>query len=77
MPLTDKGQKILKSMMKTYGSKKGKGVFYASINKGTVTGAEGRKKKSTKKKTKYVKRNLRKKSRKASTNSRKGSQHNY
>src|SRR5262245_744391 len=28
-------------MQREYGSKKGKSVFYASINKGTVTGAEG------------------------------------
>lgn len=34
MPLTKSGKKVLKSMKKTYGSeKKGKEVFYASINK--------------------------------------------
>ena len=40
MPLTEKGKKILKSMKKKYGNKKGKQVFYASINKGSVKGAE-------------------------------------
>ena len=33
MPLTKSGKKVLSSMRKTYGKKKGKGVFYASINK--------------------------------------------
>lgn len=34
MPLTKSGNKVLSNMMKTYGSKKkGKEVFYASINK--------------------------------------------
>lgn len=43
MPLTDKGTKILNSMRQTYGDeKKAKSVFYASINKGKITGAEGR-----------------------------------
>lgn len=40
MPLTDKGSKILKNMKREYGAKKGKSVFYASINKGTISGAE-------------------------------------
>lgn len=40
MPLTPKGQTILSHMVQTYGKKKGKPVFYASINKGTVKGAE-------------------------------------
>lgn len=40
MPLTSKGSKVLKEMKKNYGTKKGKSVFYASINKGTVKGAE-------------------------------------
>ena len=43
MPLTDKGQKIKKSMVEQYGSKKGESVFYASANKGTITGIEKRK----------------------------------
>jgi hypothetical protein len=34
MPLTASGQKVLASMMRQYGSQKGKSVFYASINKG-------------------------------------------
>lgn len=42
MPITKKGQTILDSMTKEYGSKKGKSVFYASINKGKIKGAEGR-----------------------------------
>ena len=40
MPLTKKGAKIQRAMTSEYGPKKGKQVFYASINKGTVTGAE-------------------------------------
>lgn len=40
MPLSKKGKKILGAMKKQYGSEKGKKVFYASINKGTVKGAE-------------------------------------
>lgn len=39
MPLTGKGQTILASMSKTYGQKKGKQVFYASINAGKIKGA--------------------------------------
>ena len=39
MPLTKKGEKILASMKKQYGAKKGKEVFYASIKKGTLKGA--------------------------------------
>lgn len=42
MPLTKKGQKIKSAMKKEYGAKKGERVFYASINKGTVKGAEKR-----------------------------------
>jgi hypothetical protein len=38
MPLTEKGQKILAAMKKQYGEEKGKQVFYASQNKGTITG---------------------------------------
>lgn len=34
MPLTKSGKKVLSSMRKQYGGKKGKSVFYASINKG-------------------------------------------
>ena len=38
MPLTSKGKKIKKAMTSRYGSKKGKEVFYASANKGTIKG---------------------------------------
>jgi hypothetical protein len=38
MPLTRKGSEILEKMRQEYGDKKGTGVFYASANKGTITG---------------------------------------
>ena len=38
MPLTEKGKKVMRAMKKKYGAKKGKQVFYASVNKGTITG---------------------------------------
>lgn len=38
MSLTKKGKKIITSMKKQYGAKKGKEVFYASQNKGTIKG---------------------------------------
>ena len=37
MPLNEKGKKILASMKKQYGSKKGKSVFYAMENSGKLT----------------------------------------
>ena len=40
MPLTKKGSKILKAMSEEYGTKKGKSVLYATINKGKIKGAE-------------------------------------
>ena len=40
MPLTDKGKKIMQSMKRTYGGKKGEQVFYATRNAGKVTGVE-------------------------------------
>ncbi len=40
MPLTTKGKKIMKAMKSEYGDKKGKTVFYASANKGTIAGVE-------------------------------------
>lgn len=40
MPLTRKGTKIKKAMQKHYGAAKGEQVFYASANKGTITGVE-------------------------------------
>lgn len=52
MPLTNKGSKIINAMMKEYGAKKGKSVFYASINKGKIKGAEGKSKHMKKKKSK-------------------------
>ena len=48
MPLTEKGQTILTAMVKQYGSKKGKQVFYASQNKGTITGTHKPRKKKGK-----------------------------
>lgn len=36
MPLNKKGKKIMSAMKKEYGSEKGKSVFYASENKGTI-----------------------------------------
>jgi hypothetical protein len=38
MPLIKKGRKIKSAMEKTYGAKKGKSVFYASENKGSIKG---------------------------------------
>ena len=38
MPLTQKGAKILEAMQAHYGAKKGTSVFYASANKGSITG---------------------------------------
>ena len=40
MPLSKKGRKIKKEMIKQYGKKKGERVFYASANKGTIKGVE-------------------------------------
>lgn len=45
MPLTKKGAKIMSAFKKEYGIKKAKNVFYASINKGKIKGAEKGKKK--------------------------------
>ena len=38
MPLTAKGEKVMKAMKAQYGSKKGEEVFYASANAGKITG---------------------------------------
>tara|TARA_X000001316_G_C921719_1_gene36271 strand:+ start:2597 stop:2770 length:174 start_codon:yes stop_codon:yes gene_type:complete len=43
MPLTEKGRKIIKSMKKQYGKKRGETVFYASKNKGVIKGVEKKK----------------------------------
>lgn len=48
MPLTKKGNKILDAMMRQYGSKKGESVFYASANKGTISGVDPKHKKRKK-----------------------------
>lgn len=45
MPLTKKGQKIKRNMQKEYGKKRGEQVFYASQNKGTITGTHKKRKK--------------------------------
>ena len=45
MPLTAKGESIMRAMLKEYGARKGKQVFYASINAGKIKGAEGMKRK--------------------------------
>ena len=47
MPMTSKGRKIMRSMRKTYGAKKGEAVFHASKNKGTISGVEMGKRHST------------------------------
>ena len=41
-PLTKKGEKILAAMKKVYGEEKGEQVFYASKNKGTISGVDGK-----------------------------------
>jgi hypothetical protein len=38
MPLTTKGKKVKKAMVKTYGKKAGEKVFYATENKGSIKG---------------------------------------
>jgi hypothetical protein len=43
MPLTKKGTKIMANMVARYGKEKGKEVFYASRNKGTIRGVDKRK----------------------------------
>ena len=43
MPLTEKGKTLLTSMVGQYGRKKGKKVFYAFQNKGTITGTHKKK----------------------------------
>jgi hypothetical protein len=40
MPLTPKGGKIMSAMQKEYGLQKGKRVFYASRNKGKISGVD-------------------------------------
>ena len=55
MPLTAKGKKIMKSMKKQYGKKKAEEVFYASKNKGVISGVDRTKKKKSKKSNKRSK----------------------
>lgn len=40
MPLNAKGEKIKAAMEHQYGAEKGKSVFYASENKGTISGVK-------------------------------------
>ena len=40
MPLTEKGEKIKSAMTEEYGPEKGEEVFYASKNKGTISGVD-------------------------------------
>ncbi len=42
MPLTKKGAVIKKAMEAEYGKDKGQSVFFASRNKGTIKGVEGK-----------------------------------
>ena len=48
MPLSTKGKKIMRAMKKEYGSKKGEQVFYASKNKGRISGVDKKRKKINK-----------------------------
>jgi len=50
MPLTAKGQKILAAMQEQYGEEKGKQVFYAAKNAGTITGVDSAETKDARKK---------------------------
>jgi hypothetical protein len=47
-PLTPKGKTIMANMKKYYGKKKGEQVFYASKNKGTISGVDEKTKDSVK-----------------------------
>ena len=40
MRLNKKGKKIMKSMKKQYGKKKGEKIFYASKHKGVIKGVK-------------------------------------
>jgi hypothetical protein len=40
VPLTEKGETIKSAMQEKYGTEKGESVFYASKNKGTITGVD-------------------------------------
>lgn len=45
MPLTAKGKKVKRAMVKHYGKTKGAQVFYASQNAGTIKGTHRPRKK--------------------------------
>lgn len=47
MPLTPTGKKVIRRMESSYGKVRGRSIFYASINKGTLKKSqmEGKKKK--------------------------------
>lgn len=45
MPLTKKGAKIKRAMVKQYGKKKGTQVFYASQKAGTIKGTHKKRRK--------------------------------
>jgi len=40
VPLTNKGEEIMSAMKEQYGSEKGEQVFYASKNKGSISGVD-------------------------------------
>ena len=40
MPLNKKGKKIMNSMQRQYGAKRGTKVFYASLNKKKIKGVK-------------------------------------
>lgn len=42
MPLNAKGEKIEAAMKRKYGAEKGERVFYASKNKGTISGVDSK-----------------------------------
>jgi len=44
VPLTKKGEKIMRNMKAEYGAKKAKQVFYASRNAGKIKGVDRSKK---------------------------------
>lgn len=48
MPLNKKGKKIMKAFKKEYGTEKGKSIFYAAENKGTIKGVKQKKKNAKK-----------------------------
>jgi len=44
VPLTRKGAKIKRAMTKQYGKSRGARIFYASANKGTISGVHKKRK---------------------------------